>query len=74
MASTTEVDVEATFMNGKQALPFCVTLEDLKHPQSPTHIQVDNSTEDGFTNGTVKFKLTKAIDTLFHCITDHCTQ
>ena len=36
MASAAKVNIGANFVNGQEALPLCVTLEELNYTQSPT--------------------------------------
>ena len=56
MTSAAEAEIGATFHNVQEAVPIRTTLQELGHPQSPTPIRVDNSTAEGFANGTIKQK------------------
>ena len=47
-SSAMENEVDATFYNAKEALPFRVTLAEMGHPQPPTPMEVDNETAIGF--------------------------
>ena len=70
MASAAEAEIGATFHNGQEAVPIHTTLQELGHPQPPTSIHVNNSTAEGFANGTIKQKISKAIDMRFYWIQD----
>ena len=69
-SSVIETEVAATFYNAKEALPFCVTLQEMNHPQPSTPVEVDNETAIGFLTGTTKQKHSKAIDMRFYWIKD----
>ena len=56
MASAVEAEIGATFHNGQEAVPIRTTLQNIGHPQPPTPIRIDNSTAEGFANGTIKQK------------------
>ena len=74
MASASEAEVAALFMNARAAVPFRITLCELGHPQPPTPIRTDNSTADGIANGTIKQNKTKAIDMRFYWLRDRVEQ
>ena len=74
MSSAAEAEIGATFLNAKDALPIRTTLEEIGHPQSPTPMQVDNTTSVGFANNTIKQKRSKAIDMRFYWIRDRTRQ
>ena len=46
----------------------------MHHPQPPTLIQVDNSTDVGISNKSIKQKRSKAMDIRFHWIHDRIIQ
>ena len=71
MVSADEAEIGATFHNGQEAVPIRTSLQELGHPQPPTPIRVDNSTAEGFANGTIEQKISKAIDMRFYWIQDH---
>jgi hypothetical protein len=60
--SAAEAEIGAGYINGQDAVPIVNTLRELGHPQPPTPIQIDNTTAEGFANGTMKQKRSKAID------------
>ena len=74
MSSAAESEIGATFLNAKDALPIRTTLEELGHSQPPTPTQIDNTTEVGFANNTIKQKRSKAIDMCFYWIRDRTRQ
>ena len=74
MASAAEAEISATFHNGQEAVPISTTLQKLGHPQPPTPTRVKNSTAEGFANGTIKQKISKAIDMHFYWIQDRTQQ
>jgi hypothetical protein len=65
LASAAEAKIGALFLNGQEALPIRVTLNELGHTQPATPMQTDNSTAAGFANDTIKQKRSKAIDMRF---------
>jgi hypothetical protein len=74
VGSAAEAEIGATYVNGQEAVPLRVTLEELRHPQPPTPMQVDNTTADGYANDTIKQKRSKAMDMRFHWIQDRVRQ
>eukprot|EP00957_Ditylum_brightwellii_P117095 8931409-Ditylum_brightwellii.AAC.1 len=47
MAATVKATLSALFKNAEKVAPFCIVLQELRHPQLATPIQVDNSTANG---------------------------
>jgi hypothetical protein len=74
LASATEAELAAVYLNSKEVCPIRICLEELGHPQPPTPIQTDNSTAAGIANDTVKQKRSKAIDMRFYWIRDRVRQ
>mgnify|MGYP006356563395 FL=1 len=74
LASATEAELAAVYLNSKESCPIRICLEELGHPQPPTPIQTDNSTAAGIANDTVKQKRSKAIDMRFYWIRDRVRQ
>ena len=70
MSSAAEAKIGATFLNAKDALPIRTILKELRHPQHPTPMQVDNTTEVGFVNDTINQKQLKAMYMCFYWIRD----
>jgi hypothetical protein len=65
ISSATEADVGALYINCREAIPTCHTLEFMGHPQSPTPMQTDNTTALSVVNNKVIKKL-KAMDMKYH--------
>ena len=72
MSSAAEAEIGATFINYKDALPIRKTLKELRYPQPPNTMKLDNTTSVGFTNNTIKQKRSKAIDMRFYWL-NYCT-
>ena len=68
MASAAKAEIGTTFINGQEAVPIRTTLRKLCHPQPATTLCVNNSTEEGFVNDSIKQKRPKAIDMCFYGI------
>jgi hypothetical protein len=54
MASAAEVELGTLFLNAQEAKVIRLVLEELGHPQPPTPIHIDNTTNDGIVNNTIK--------------------
>ena len=50
------------------------SLKEMGHDQAPIPIQVDNTTADGFANGTMKQKHSKAMDMRWYWLIDRVSQ
>ena len=74
MGSAAEIEVGTSYINGQDAIPVRQALEEMGNPQPHTPMQVDNTFDVGFANGTVKQKISKAIDMRFYCIQNHAKQ
>eukprot|EP00957_Ditylum_brightwellii_P190942 14539103-Ditylum_brightwellii.AAC.1 len=66
MALAAEAELGALFVNAKEAAALRVTLEELRHLQPATPIQVDNSTAYGIINSSIQQQKSKAIDMQFY--------
>ena len=62
MGSAAEAKIGVAYINGQESFPIRTLLLKLGHPKPATPIQVNNYTADGFTNDTIKQKLSKAIN------------
>ncbi len=49
-----KAELGALFLNCKEGMIFCMTLEELGHPQPKTPVHCDNATAVGIANNTVK--------------------
>jgi hypothetical protein len=65
MSSAAEVEIGALYINFREAIPACHTLEFLGHTQLPTPMQTDNTTALNVVNNNVMKKL-KAMDMKYH--------
>ena len=74
MGSAAEAEIGSGCINAQDAVPERISLIKLGHLQPPTSIQVDNTTCDSFTNGTLKQKRSKAIDMRFYWLQDRCAK
>jgi hypothetical protein len=74
VGSATEAEIGVGYLNGHDIVPIVTTLEELGHVQGPTPIQVDNTTSDGFANGTMNQKRSKAMDMRWYWIRDRVRQ
>ena len=52
--SVTEAELGGTFYNAKKGKILCLTLKEMGYKQGPTTIFVDNNTESGICNSTIK--------------------
>jgi hypothetical protein len=69
LTSTAEAEIVVLFINAKEGAVLRTTLEELGHKQPPPIPMVtDNTTATGYSNGTIKQKRTKAMDTPFYWI------
>ena len=68
VASASEAEVAALFMNAQEMVPMRQCLEELGHSQSATPLKTDNSTATGIVNNTIKQKRSKAIDMRYYWI------
>jgi hypothetical protein len=62
MASATEAELGALFMNAQEAEGLRNCLAAMAFPQPATPLKTDNSTANGILNNTMKQKRSKAID------------
>ena len=68
MASETEVEVGAMYMNAREAILSRQTLQDLGHHQPPTPIITDNIAAQVIINKTMKQHRSKVMDMRLHWI------
>ena len=65
IGSAVEAEIGVAHMMAQQSIEIRLCLIEMGHTQPPTLIEVDNTTVVGFTNKTIKKKLSKAIDMKF---------
>jgi hypothetical protein len=70
VASAAESEVGACFQNYQSGAPLRVTLTELRHYQPSTPLRTDNSTAFRILNETIKQKRSKAMDMVYHWLTD----
>ena len=63
-----------TLCNGKEAVIFRTTLEEIGHPQPPTPIKTDNSTASGIANKTLRQRKPRSMDMRFYWVRDRVQQ
>ena len=68
MGSAAKAEISATYINGQEAFPVHTLFREIGHPQPATPMQVDNSTDVGFANYTIKQKRSKGIVMRFYLI------
>ena len=66
MASATEAERGALYMNAQEAVALRNCLEAMGHKQPATPLKTDNNTANGSINNTMKQKRSKAIDVRFY--------
>jgi len=64
VASAAEAELGALFLNCKEGMIFCMTLEELGHPQPKTPVHCDNATAVGIANNTVKRQRSRSMEML----------
>ena len=74
MASATEAELGALYMNAQEAVALRNCLEAMGFPQPATPLKTDNNTANGIINNTMKQKRSKAIDVRFYWLRDRAKQ
>jgi hypothetical protein len=74
MSSAAEAELGALYINAREAVPQCCTLEEMGHKQPPTPMQTKNTTAVGVVNNNIQPKCTKAMDMHFHWLQCRKTQ
>ena len=75
MASAAEAELVGLLLNGKETVDLIEGLQEMGHPENePTPIQKDNSTSMGIGNNTIKQRISKSMDMIFHWVRDITTQ
>ena len=75
MAYAAEAELGGLFLNVKEKVDLREILPEREHPKNePTPIQTDNSTAIGIENNTIKQRISKAMDMIFHWVRDRTTQ
>ena len=66
MSSAAKNELEALYINCREAVPARHTIIAMGHPQPPTTMQTENTTSLGVVNNTIYPQRTKAMDMRFH--------
>jgi len=69
-----EAELGALFLNYKEGMIFCLTLEELDHPQQKTPIHCNNATAVGIANNTVKRQRSHSMETRYFWVCDKVAQ
>jgi hypothetical protein len=69
-----EAETGTVFLNDKEGTVLHTTLEELGHPQPPTTLQTNNTTATGYSNRTIKQKLTWVMDVRFYWVKERVKQ
>ncbi len=74
VASATEAELGALFLNCKEGIIFCMTLKELGHPQPKTPIHCNNATTVGIANNTVKRQQSRSMEMRYFWVCDKVAQ
>ena len=74
MASATEAEIAALYMNARDSVAIQNILENFGHKQQPTLMQTDSKTAEGILNKKMQPKQKKAMDMRFHWLCDRQQQ
>ena len=74
MASATEAEIDALYMNARESVAICNDVELLGHKQHPTLLQTDSATAKGIINKKMQPKREKSMDMQFHWLCDRNEQ
>ena len=70
MASATEAELAALYINACEAVYIHIILDELGHKQPTTPLQTDNAMAEAVCNGKIQPKRTKAMDMRFNWLRD----
>jgi hypothetical protein len=74
VASAAKAKLGALFLNCKEGMIFCLTLDELGHPQPKTQVHCNNSTVVGIKNNTVKRQHSQSMEMRHFWVCDKITQ
>ncbi len=74
VASATEAELGALFLNCQEGMIFWLTLEDFGHPQPKTPIRCNNATAVGIASNTIKWQWLRAIKMRYFWVADKVAQ
>jgi hypothetical protein len=69
-ASAAEAELGALFLNAQEAKVILLVLEELGHPQPPTPIHIDNTTNVGIVDNTIKQQHSRAMEMMYFWLLD----
>ena len=70
VASAAEAKLGALFLNCKEGMIFCMTLEELGHPQPKMPVHWGNATAVGIANNTVKWQHSRSMEMRYFGVGD----
>jgi hypothetical protein len=74
VASAVEAELGALFLNCNKGIIFCMTLEELGHPQPKTPVHCNNATAIGIANNTVKRQQSCLMEMRYFWVCDKVAQ
>jgi hypothetical protein len=74
VASATEAEFGALFLNCKEGMIFHLTLEESGHPQPKSPIHCNNATTIGIANNTVKWQRSRSMEMQYFWVCDKIAQ
>ena len=74
MVSAAEDKIGSTYINAQYSPPFLTCLIKMGNPQPPTKIQINNTTVEAFSKGTLNHKQSKYIGMRFYWLQDRENQ
>ena len=74
VASASEAELAALFMNVKEGKVMRLALEELGHPQPPTPVHCDNKTATAIANDTIKKQRSRSMEMRYFWVTDQVNQ
>ena len=74
IASAAEAKLGGLILNCKEGMIFCLTLEELGHPQPKTPIHCNNATAVGIINNTVKWQRLHSMEMQYFWVCDKVAQ
>jgi hypothetical protein len=64
LASAAKAELGTLFLNCKEGMIFCLTLEELGYPQPKTHVHCNNATAVGIAKNTGKLQRSRSIESV----------
>ena len=70
VTSTAEAETQGVYHNARVSVPLRHLIIEMRHPQLPVPIKIDNSTATGFVNSNIQLKKSKVWDMELHWLRD----